>query len=86
MSPQEFRAACTLLWGDGHTWGVQGAAQFLGVSERNVKRFAAGEKEVGPGLSRVVLEEIRRRIFDHDDVRPELVVVRQAVGIPSPAS
>lgn len=86
MTPTEFRAACTMLWGDGRTWGVEGAAQFLGVSERNVRRWATGEKIVGPGLSAALLDELRRRIFDHNDERPELVVVRQAVGIPSPVS
>lgn len=80
MTPAEFRAACAMLWGDGLSWGVQGAAQFLGVSERNVRRFGDGSKLVGPGLAGVLLEEVRRRIFDEADHTPSLVVVRRAMA------
>lgn len=78
MSPGEFKAVTQIIWGDFHRNGLIGAALFLRISERNAKRFACGEKEIGDGIRTALIRELGRRLADPEDRNPALVVIRSA--------
>lgn len=83
MDAEHFRWVCRLLWGDpgGSYWGAAAAAQFLGVTERNVSYFGGGGKEVPAGIARELGEELRRRLNDPLDETPSLTVIRHALAL-----
>lgn len=80
MTPEEFRAISQLLFGDAWGWGIRGAAEFMGVSERNVKRFGNGDKPLPGALGRILKDELVWRLVDAQDRTPALVVIREALS------
>ena len=82
MTSAEFRAACYLLWGEREVyWGAKHAADFLGVTARNVFYWAAGDKEVPEGVASDLRKELRRRLRDDKDLKPELAVIRSVISV-----
>lgn len=59
MPGDEFQAALQIV--GGHRW-VRVGSRLLGMSERNVQAFAAGEKDVHPALADEVVGILRSQI------------------------
>lgn len=81
MSAEEFKAACMMLWGED--W-VAGASRALIVNERNVRKFAAGEKRVGPDFEAVLLFAIGIRCASASapiDPSPSIRVIAKALEL-----
>ncbi len=79
MTGLEFASICQASWGspDDPT-GFKGAAAFLQIQVRNVRRFAAGTKDIGPGLETQMWDELREWLTFDPDTKAR--VIRIALG------
>lgn len=80
MRHDEFRAACSLLWGGPDSWGAEAAAEHLQVNARNVYYWAAGRKPVPHGVAAELGSEMHRRLLDPADATPGLEFIRTALA------
>lgn len=79
MNGPEFASAIRMLFGSSQDRCVAGAADFLEVSVRTVKKWQAGEAYVPVGVHEALIEALRASVFDMEIPSPSALAAAEVI-------